>query len=92
MAAGHGPHALPVGVGLGKPVYAVIEGPLARGNRGPEHGRQLRVQRAEIAHDAPLHKLLEIWRFPGIKQRIDYLPVGSVPADKQYFPVGLTCH
>jgi len=89
---GHRTHALPIGVGLGKTVNAVIKRPFARGNRCPEHGGQLWVERAEIAHDAPLYQLLQIGHFPGIHQRIDYLPVCRVPADKQYFFVSAVSH
>ena len=48
--AGRGADAAGGRVGLGEAQYAVFVGPLARSDRRPEHGREDRLERGQIAH------------------------------------------
>ena len=70
-------------VGLGEAENAVAERPLARGNRGPDHRRELRIERGEVADHALIHQPLEMGHLARVHQRIDDLPIGRVPADQK---------
>ena len=71
-------------VRLGEAVDAVLMGALAGGDRGPQHGRERRVEGGEVPGDAAIHHALQVRHLAGVQQRVDQFPVGCVPADEQH--------
>ena len=75
------------GIHLRESRHAVMVGHLARGDARPEHRRELRFERCQVAARARFHKPGQTRQFTGIEQRMDDLPVGRIPADeKQFLP------
>ncbi len=64
----------------------MLERALARGDGRPQHGRQVGTQSRQIADHATLHEFFEIRHLARVQERVDDLPVSSVPADQQDFP------
>jgi hypothetical protein len=64
-------------------VDAVLVGTLAGGDAGPQHRREHRVERRQVAHDAIFDQVLEVGHLAGVDERGDHLPVGGIPADEQ---------
>src|SRR5437016_6458686 len=62
---------------------AVLRGALPRGDAGPEDRREYRLERENISRDTSLHDSLEVGHAAGVHQRMDHLPVSSIPADEQ---------
>ena len=79
--------ALAVRSGFGKAVDAVLEGPLAGRDRGPEHRTQRRVQGRVVPVNTVFHEPLEVRHLVFGDQWLDDAPVGGIPADDQDFPV-----
>lgn len=81
--AGYRPHPLAVGPGLDEAVDPVAIGPFARGDAGPEHGGQYRLQGRQVAHHPAVDQPFQMGHVPCIQQRLDDLPVSSVPTQQQ---------
>jgi hypothetical protein len=77
-------HAQPVRRGFGKTMNAMLERSLAGGDRSPQHRRKRRVQCCDGAMRSGLYKALDIGHLAHGHQRLDHLPVGSVPSDEKY--------
>ena len=71
------------GIDLSEARHAVMVGHLAGGNRGPQHRRQLRFERGEVAAHAALHQSRQCRHFSRIHQRMHDLPIGGIPADQE---------
>ena len=70
-------------VRLGNPPYAVLEGPLALDNGGPQHGGKVGMERGQIAHDPFLPEMLKVGHFACVHERVDHFPVRAVPPDRK---------
>ena len=81
----HGTDATTDGIGLGKPVDPVFVGPLARRDRSPQHRRQTRLQRRDVAHHPLLQETRQMRHLPRIQQRVNHLPISGIPADQENF-------
>ena len=72
-------------VHLGETRHAVVIRHLARGDRGPEHRRELRLERGEI----PTHPALDQTRHAGqsarIEKRVDDFPIRRISANEEEF-------
>ena len=69
---------------FGEPVDAVFVGSFARGNRGPKHRAQHRVDRRHVAVHARGHEPGQVRHPSGIEQRPDHFPVSRIPTDEQH--------
>jgi hypothetical protein len=70
-------------VHLGKTRHTVMVGHLARGDRRPEHGRKLRLQRGDVAARSRLDQPRHPGQMPRIDHRMHDLPIGGIPSDKE---------
>ena len=64
-------------------INAVLEWSLSSGNRRPQHGRKIGVKGSQVADNTAVHQPFQVRHLPGIHERIDHLPVRSVPADQK---------
>ena len=78
------PHGARLRIGLGEAVDAVLIRSLAGGDAGPEHRRQGRLKRGEVAHHAGLDQPTDMGHQPHVHERRDHFPVGGIPADEQH--------
>ena len=85
---GDGLHGVALGRGFGEAVNAVLKRPFARGDGSPEHGRERRMERSDLAHRPRFHEVLDMGHPARVHQRRDHLPVCRVPADEQHFLAG----
>ena len=71
------------GVHFREPRHAVVIRHLSRGDARPEHRGELRLERRQIAAGACLDEPGKARQLARIEERMDDLPVGRIPADKQ---------
>ena len=77
------PDAVRARIGLGEAEDAMLEWTFARGDRGPQHGRERRGERGQAAHDSLLREASQIGHRPRLHQGDDHVPIGPIPADEQ---------
>jgi hypothetical protein len=82
---GDRPHPAAAGIGLAEPMDPMLMGPLAGGDRGPQHRREHRIEGGKVAHHSRSGQPLEVRHLARIQQRPDDLPVGSIPAEQKHF-------
>ena len=72
-------------VHLGETRHAVVIGHLARGDRGPQHRRELRLERGEVATHAALDQTRHAGQRARIEKRVDDFPISGIPANEEKF-------
>ena len=87
-AAGGGgePQALAIGGGLYEIEHAMAIGGDAGNRTGPEQGRQPRFQAGQGRSAAPGQQASQVGKSPRLKQGIEHVPVGAIPAKNQQAP------
>ncbi|MCZ7635809.1 MAG: hypothetical protein M5U12_07045 [Verrucomicrobia bacterium] len=80
--AGHGADTGAVGLRLEKAADAVLVGRLAGGDRGPQHRGEARLEGGEVGDHAGLDQPGQMRHLAGIQERVDEIPIGTVPADQ----------
>jgi hypothetical protein len=68
---------------FGKAWDTVVISHLAGGDRSPEHGGKLRLDRRQVATGARVDEAFEDRHCAGVHQGIDQFPISRIPADKQ---------
>ena len=71
------------GVHFREPRHAVVIRHLSRGDARPEHRGELRLERRQIAAGTRFDEPGKARQLARIEERMDDLPVGRIPADKQ---------
>ena len=79
----HGPHRRAVRQRLGETVDAMLVGPFAGGDGGPEHRAEGGINRGEVAINAASHESSQVRHLAGIEQRLNNLPVSRIPSNQE---------
>ena len=79
--------ALAVGRRLAEAVDAVLEGPLAGRDRGPQHRAEDRRERRVVPADTLLHHPLQVGHLALFEQRSDRPPVRGIPSDDEHLAI-----
>ena len=74
---------------LDEPVDPMFLRAHSRRDGVPEHRGQHRLQAGQIAHHAPVDELVQRGHQTLIQERMDHLPVGCVPTDKEDFGIAI---
>lgn len=87
LAGGAGDRMKRAGVGIrfDEAQNAMFVGTLAGSDGVPQHGRKDRPQGCDIAHHAVIDQAFERGHVSLVEQRVDDLPVGSIPTDEENF-------
>ena len=81
----HRPNTASMRIGLHESVNAVLVRTLARCNGIPEHRRQNRLKRGDVAHHSFADHAFERGHHSGVEQRICDFPIRRIPTDKENF-------
>ena len=68
---------------FGEPWNTVVISHFAGGNRGPEHGRQLRLESRQVATGSGIDETLKGRHCARVHQGVDQFPIGRIPTDKE---------
>ena len=72
-------------VHLGETRHAMVIGHLARGDRGPQHRRELRLECGEVATHPAFDEVRHAGQLARIEKRVDDFPIRGIPADEEEF-------
>ena len=82
-SAGVGPRAAVYRVRLDEAVDAVLVGEFSGSDGIPEHRRENRLKRREIAHHPAVDQALEARHQPFFEERSNHLPIRCIPTNQE---------